>query len=418
MPKIYALSIVTFTISAGCLSANVFNLFFPYSFGILYGILFILGSLYCAIKRKYALAYFLYSLSVCTKYEFIFLLPLLIWNSGAKDWKKSLAAFLTPILITFGFLFFQGVTIIDLILSAKIMLAMSSAKTLHWFYSVTGLVFRPQIILIYLFNILKYLIPMIFLYFFRNIWSAVVVCLYLWFSVNQEILIYAFPLILLLLLIRFKQLKNYQRFVVIASFLISAKVFFALTLESYGIYFIPFALISLFITIPNKYKKQILVLIFCASLVLGIKNMFLILKKDLEIQTDRGIVYTNEYYGKNFSELIRFIEKNSQKSDTVLVLPEGLSVNFLTGRPSDNKFYSQIPLYIETFGENLIIERIKRFPPRYIAITEYDTSNYYYSFFGKDYAKEIVKHIRKNYVLEKVFNDGIRIEIYKAKNKI
>ena len=413
--KTHALGIVLFIISAAALSPNVFNLFFPYSFGALYGILFALGSIYCVINRKYTAAYFLYSLALCSKYEFILFLPLLIWTCRKNGFVKSATAFLAPILFTITTLVIQGVGFKDILANAEWIFIMSSTKTLYWFYSVSGLVFRPQLIPIYILNFIKYFIPLLFVYYFRSIWTVILLIIYLCFAVNPEILIYVFPLILILFGYRFRYLSKRKLFFISASLLISIKLFFALTLQSYGIYFLPFALISLFILTPKKYKKSLFILILCASAVIAVQNINTLMKKNVKIKTDRGVVYTTSYYGNSINKLVNYIEKNTDKEDTVLVLPEGTVVNFLTGRKSDNKFYSQIPLYIETFGDKLIVERLKFKTPKYIVITDYNTSNYYYSFYGLDYAGEVLEYIHKNYIREVPQNEGLETYIYKKK---
>ena len=179
-------------------------------------------------------------------------------------------------------------------------------------------------------------------------------------------------------------------------------------------YFLPFGLIALFITIPDKLKKPLGTLIVCAAVILGIKNVQALSLKKEKILTPKGIVYT---YQKNsaIKKAVEFVERKTEKDDTVLVLPEGLSVNVLTGRKSDNKFYSLIPLYVEIFGEDLIIERFKKTLPEYILITNYDTSNYYYTSFGNDYAEEIYRFISNNYENIESLDGGITVKIFKLK---
>ena len=90
MNKTYALSIVLFVFSVGVLSPNVFNYIFPYSFGMLYGLLFILASIYFALKDKFQLAYLMYSFAICSKYEFALLLPLLLFVTRKNDLLKNI----------------------------------------------------------------------------------------------------------------------------------------------------------------------------------------------------------------------------------------------------------------------------------------------------------------------------------------
>ncbi len=415
LDKNIALSIVLFIISASVLSPNVFNFIFPYSYGMLYGLLFILSSIYFILNKKYPFAYFFYSLAICSKYEFILLLPLLIYVSCKKDWWKNLIAFILPLVITIFPLIVQKAGMNNIFASFQIIMHMGAAKTLLWFYSSMGLVFRWEIIPIYLFNFAKIFIPVYFLYRFNTYWLIIPVLIYLYFMVNPEILIYAFPLILILLGHRFLKINSEARLFVLAGMLISIKVFFALTLMAYGVFFIPFALISIFILIPNNYKKSVCIVTFCCALILGIKNIHSLAQKDVRIATAQGTVFSDKKYGEPINQLIKYIETSTKPDDRVVIYPECLIVNYMADRKSDNKFYSLIPLYVETFGEDVIMQRLEITKPEYIVISNYDTSNYYYSAFGKDYAGRIILYITEKYKFQKSFGDDFCFYVYKRK---
>lgn len=380
LKKPYPLGICLFIISSLVLSPNVFNSFLPYSFGILYGILFTLISINFALKEKYPLSYLFCSFAVLCKYEFFLLLPLLIFWSKKIDWQKNIFAFITPLLLTCIILFLQGISLDSIRTEIDIIYTMSQAKTLHWFYSVMGLSFRSDHIPIYIINFIKFLIPIIWVRF-------------------QEIIIWAFPTILLLGIFRFKKLDTKERFFILVTLLISVKVFFALTLQSYGVYFIPFAITSLFILLPDKTKKIFFIFILIWTLIIAGLN-------------------AKALWGKNndFNKVIEYIKTNTQENDRVVVYPECLKINVLSGRKSDNKFYSLIPLYVETFDEKIIIKRLNITKPEYIVINNYDTSSYYFKEFGVDYAQKIQEEIKKNYKLETSIKDKYDFKIYKLKN--
>ena len=410
MNKTYSLSIVLFIISVSVLSPNVFNFYFPYSYGILYGILFILASIYFALKDKFQLSYLMYSFAICCKYEFVFLLPLLFYVTRTKDLWKNILALIFPCVITYTPLFIMGARLNDIITSFQIILSMSSTKTIYWFYSVMGLTFRWELIPIYIINFLKIFIPLLFMYYFRSWWLILLTTIYFYFVVTPELFIYAFPLILILLVRKFFTINHEKLFFVLASLLVSMKIFFAETFMSYGVFFIPFALISIFLLIPPRFKKPLFIIILICALNFGIKNSISLASKNIKIKTERGIVYTSE---KSVLETINYIQNNTSGTDKIVVYPECLAINFMTGRKSDNKFYSLIPLYVETFGEELITKRIDFIKPEYIVISNYNTSNYYYSYFGQDYAGEIYNYILKNYSLEKEFGKKLMFMIYK-----
>lgn len=414
--KNYALGIILFFIASAVLSNNVFNFIFPYSYGIIYGILFILLSIYFALKKNFFWAYFMYSFAICSKYEFVLLLPLLIWFSGKKDLWKNLLGLILPIIINFLPLFIQGLSISDFVLSAKLAAGITSSKTLYWFYSITGLVFRPQILLIYLISFIKILIPFVLIYYFKNWFVYCISLIYLYFAVNQEILVYILPLILIMSLFRIKKTDKEGLFFVFATLLISAKVFFALTLESYGIYYILPALLSLFILLPQKYHKTLFITLLLSAIPIMTFNIQKLENKNFKIETEKGVFYTYSKYGQPNSDLINYINNSTDKLDRVVIYPEGLFPNFVTGRSSDNKIYSLIPLYAELFGEEIVIKRLEITKPEYIITSNYDTSNYYYSSFGNDYAADVMKYITQNYSTEKSLGEDFKYTIYRKKN--
>ena len=106
------------------------------------------------------------------------------------------------------------------------------------------------------------------------------------------------------------------------------------------------------------------------------------------------------------------IKTNTTKDDKVVIYPEFLSINILSNRMSDNKFYSLIPLYVEIFGEDLIIKRLEFTKPKYIIITNSDMSAYGFKYFGINYAQKVQKWIENNYSLKETLQNGLEFKIY------
>ena len=379
LEKKYIFAILLFIISGLILSPNVFNSFLPYSFGILYGILFVLISIYCALDKKNPLSYLFYSLAILCKFEFALLLPALIFISKKSNWKRNLLALIVPFLITGIVLAMMGVNLSDLKKAFNLIQAISTSKILYIFYSYMGLTFQLELFPVYLANFIKFLIPI-------NLLDS------------HYVLAWSFPAILISFIFRFKQLEYKEKFFIIASLLVSIKVFFALVLGSYGAYYLPLALISLFILIPKNYRKVFLVLLILWSLMIGFTNI-----KDLKTKKLK------------FNKVNEYILQNTTEKDQVVIYPECLNINVLTNRKSDNKMYSLIPLYVETFGEDNIIRRLESSKPNYIIINNYDTSLYYYKEFGKDYAINIYNWIEEYYTLETVIEDKWMFKVYRLK---
>lgn len=416
LEKKYSFSIILFMISGAVLSPNVFNYFFPYSYGILYGLFFILLCLYFCFKDRSALAFIFYTLAVCSKYEFALLLPLLIFASYKKNLFKNLMYSVLTALLIVSPLFIQSVGVENIVASIQIIIAMTAAKTLYWFYSILGLTFRWELIPIYLINFFKCMIPMFFLYRFYSIFTLFLTIVYFYFFATPEILIFIFPLILISFIIRYKNLTHEEVFFILSALLISAKIFFAFTMQSYGVFFIPFCLISLYILIPKFLRKAFCIVLISIALSFGIKNINSLLSRTVKIQTTKGTFYTTTAYGKSISKIVDYVQKNTNNEDKILVYPECLIVNYMSDRSSDNKFYSLIPLYVETFGEDIIIKRIAKIRPKYILINNYNTSNYYYSYFGQDYAGEILHYISEHYKKIAVIGENLIFTVYEYKD--
>ncbi len=417
MDKNCSLAVILFFIASSFLSPNVFNFILPYSFGITYGLLFILLSVYFILNKKIAPACIMYSLACLCKYEFIMLLPvLLVEGRNEKTWKKLLAL-ISPIIITSLILKLQGCDLESVLVSISTVFAMSSTKTIQWFYSMSGLMFKWQLIPVYLVSICKFFIPLAIVYYFRSRWLYIPVLVWYFLFAKQDILLFAFPLIFVLFVLRYKNLEHPERIFVISSLLISVKVFFATAIQSYGAYFIPLALISLIILMPKYLKKHLCTIILLASVAVGWLNIKVLNEKSYEIATDRGVIYTYPEIANAFGVLVNYVNGKTKENERVCVYPEGLLLNFMAERSSDNKFYSLIPLYTETFGEDTIISRFNIKKPEYIVISNYNTNMYYYSFFGQDYANEIYNYVLENYTLHAKIGRHCQFNVFRLSSR-
>ena len=63
-----------------------------------------------------------------------------------------------------------------------------------------------------------------------------------------------------------------------------------------------------------------------------------IFAKNIKTETQEGIVYSMPYIGNSINSLVEYIQNNTREEDKVLVYPEGLSINVMCNRDSDNKF--------------------------------------------------------------------------------
>jgi hypothetical protein len=87
--------------------------------------------------------------------------------------------------------------------------------------------------------------------------------------------------------------------------------------------------------------------------------------------------------------------------DNLLVLPEGIMVNFLTKKVCPIEFNNFMLPEILIFGEDNMLSSMKNKPPQYILFLDRDTSEYGVESFRKDemYGKKIMAWINENYTL-------------------
>lgn len=235
-------------------------------------------------------------------------------------------------------------------------------------------------------------------------------------------------------LIKNKNYSKYSIYVIffIAAFLASLKSVFFLNMDSYGSFTLPLLLIANVVLIteylPSKFKfidkkflQQAFFIIILGVTLICYKNLLNFYNNDNVIKTEKGSVTDTESITLSTQQIINYIKKNLQPKDSILIMPEGVMINFLTGRPSNGFYYSTIPPYYETFGEDKILSDIKKNPAGYIIINDRDTSEYNYKGICKDYGFKICKWVNSSYVPIKSFanvsEDGDKFKqvLYKKK---
>ncbi len=136
-------------------------------------------------------------------------------------------------------------------------------------------------------------------------------------------------------------------------------------------------------------------------------------KKSATIMTPRGVIMCSNSKDSEsmwsatgtmrFWSALLYLEDNTSKDDTVLVFPEGASINFFAERPYPSKYHTFLPPDIETIGEDRIVSELAGSKIDYVVILTRNTAEYGYSAFGFDYAKKIYAWINKNYETVKQF---------------
>lgn len=442
LPEFISFAVAFYTISVGTFNFHLFNFVFPYSYGMLYGLVGFLASVWFLLNYEkdsdkfynLYLSCFFAGISVANKYEFLIYLIVLIYavfKIKALEFKQYLYAifsFLSIPVLCLGILFLQGLRINDLVSAIVTIKKMSETQTLKYFYLTQGVYFHKDTIPFVILNFIKTAIPFSVFYsafgvknklFSFVLFSLAIILISFW---TNPITFIFFPMLLLgLTALNFKNLKNNTGLMILSlcAISLSIKSIWGLNTLNYGVFFVSFLLIAITSLIFEKHKeinpKAVGYYVLILAIVLAFQNFYSMGIKSFYLKTDRGGVYTSRDFYNSSNELIKYINENTKKTDRIVILPEGAFVNFLTDRPSDDYYISLLPLYVETFGEEKIINHFKANKPEYIVFNNWNTKDYYFKYICQDYALGFCSFVLQNYTQQKVIDNGFRYLIYKRK---
>lgn len=442
-PAFLSFSIAIFTVVIGVLTPYLSNLIFPYSYGMIYGLVSFLFSIWFLLKYEsnkkihyLYLSSFFAGISTANKYEFLSCFLVIIYAMikvkplQFKEYLISILSFLSIPILCFSILFVQGLSIENIIFSISILKKIAQSQTLQYFYHRQGVYFSPQFMLIELRNLITAfisfgLVALAFKVKNKIAFSILfMIAFFVTLIVTTPMSLSAIAILTFILaILDFKNLKENLplQILVFSTILFSIKVFWGVITANYGVYFVSILLITFISLIADKFKDKkinynaIGIYILLIAFTLGVQNINILKDKQYEIITNRGKIYSENGLSYASINLINYIKQNTKKTDTVVILPEGALINFLTDRKSDDFYTSLIPLYVEIFGEDKIIEHFKQTKPEYIVFNSWNTQDYYFKYICEDYALAFCSYVNENYTQKKVIDKGLRYLIYKRK---
>ncbi len=155
---------------------------------------------------------------------------------------------------------------------------------------------------------------------------------------------------------------------------------------------------------PVFYGISVILFVFLAVNHLSVYR-YIYRQQSLKIETARGTFYGFDNNREiRCKDLIEFLIKNTRENETLVVMPEGVTINFLSGRDNPLYYYHFLPYdLLRTEVEKDVISRLKKKNPDYIAIVQRSTAEYGYPSFGIDYGQQLFKWINENYGEIKLF---------------
>jgi hypothetical protein len=100
------------------------------------------------------------------------------------------------------------------------------------------------------------------------------------------------------------------------------------------------------------------------------------------------------------AHLVRWVESNVSRDATLLVMPEGVVVNYLTRRRNPTRHLNFVPPEVEVFGEGRILADLRAAPADYVVLVHRDTREYRLPLFGIDYGRRLRDWVSDAYEIQ------------------
>jgi hypothetical protein len=82
---------------------------------------------------------------------------------------------------------------------------------------------------------------------------------------------------------------------------------------------------------------------------------------------------------------------------TLVVVPEGVMVNYLNRRVNPTPFVNFMPPELLLFGEERILAALRRAPPDFVLLTNRDAADYGMGMLGRDHGRDLMRWIEGSY---------------------
>ncbi len=443
----------------GIFITGLFNYNMPYAYAMPYAfssflffIMFFIRFLRTDEEKFLYTSAFFAGVSLSFKYDYFFI-PFVIFFSlwffkslTLRRFLFSSVSFMVVPCISFGFLFFQGMNVNDLISAILLDIKLSNTSTIKYLYKTTSgtyfdiTVFKSVLdhflgLIVYLSGVFCSLLGIhnIGAKKLKPILNSIILLLsviYFFFFVRITSL-GLMPIFVVVLACAFykKLLKDKSLlFISVCAVLASLKVFFAMPVNLYGAYVFPLLILVisiLILTIESnnfflKNLKNTYKIFLCSLLVTFIVTNFTLVKSlGTEWKTTKGSLYNKQFVVDVYYDLQNYISKNTSKNDKIIIWPETPLINFVTDRDSDNIYFNMLPLQLELFGEQKVIEDIAERKPEIIIFNNRDSSDYGFKYICKDYAINLCKYVNQYYSFVKIVGDEkYYMKIYKRNDLI
>ena len=450
LQKLPAVAITCFVLYFCCFNPDVMNFVTPYSYGMVYGLCAIIFAAVFFVKYLKSdkniflyLSSFLCGLAASNKYEFV--LPffvvfvfLIIKRTNFLKVLKSAACFMVMPILCISVLLLQGLSFSELIGYLDIWFKFANSADMKAYYNGT-FYFSFDYFLIALKSFAFSFVLLSLLYWLNKgietvcknnknktaaLYAVLLIACFVVGILYSQVLInfvfYSVAMVLFVLTaLKIKELcKNLPVFFLcLFSLAVGIKSFFFVQINQYGRYFLPLLLLALILVLNEVYfqkaketfVKTVVFFLVLMSSVAFVSNIRILTYLNTKISTPYGTVYKDEISAKVFNTMLETVDKMTEPQDTVVVLQEGLLLNFLSGRKAD-KYNYLIPSLLNLYGEDNVVGHFEKVKPEMFVIL---TSPNDKAFICNGWGYKICGFVSKNYKLVQTIKADNLILIFK-----
>jgi hypothetical protein len=122
-----------------------------------------------------------------------------------------------------------------------------------------------------------------------------------------------------------------------------------------------------------------------------------LMEKSYTVAGRFGAIRTDPLRGPVVSDVLRLIEQHVGARQSLAVLPEGSMLNFLTRRINPTPYIAFMPIELDTFSEERMVQAFRAAPPDVVLLVHKDVAEYGVEYFGADYGQVLGGWLRAHY---------------------
>lgn len=123
---------------------------------------------------------------------------------------------------------------------------------------------------------------------------------------------------------------------------------------------------------------------------------FCLRNRSLSVGTGADVLRADSR-GEAFNIALKELERRMTPGETLVALPEGVMLNYLSRRRNPTRHTNFMPTEMVLFGEANILADLQAHPPDWIVLVHKDTREFGSRFFGRDYARSLRDWVDREY---------------------